>query len=80
MPKPSRATRFGRILRDLRLEKYGSLAKFEEATGFPGVVMGSYERGDRTPPIDKYDYLLSLFDLELGITERQPEGDLHYND
>lgn len=72
--------RFGRMLRDLRLEKYGSLAKMADATGIPAVVIGSYERGDRRPTIQRYNEILALFDLELGVTRKQPEGDQPSND
>lgn len=70
MAKPHRIVS---ILRDLRLEKFGSLAKFEDETGIKAVVEGSYERGDRHPTIERVDEILSHYGLELSVREKETD-------
>ncbi len=67
------AHRVARIFRDLRLEKFGSLAEFEKATGIKAVVEGSYERGDRRCTLERADEILSHYGLRLTITEIDSE-------
>lgn len=42
-------------LRDLRLAAGLSLKEAEAITGVPDIVLGSYERGDRQPPLAKIE-------------------------
>ncbi len=53
------------MIRELRKAKKMSLARFEELTGIPSVVIGSYERGDRIPGIAKLDRIFAAFGYRL---------------
>ncbi len=50
-----------RKLRELRRASGLSLQDMEDKHGVNSVLMGSYERGDRIPPLPKIDALLKLF-------------------
>lgn len=43
------------LLRNLRVAAGMSLTDVEEKFGIKGVVLGAYERGDRTPPLPKLE-------------------------
>jgi transcriptional regulator with XRE-family HTH domain len=45
-------------MRDLRMAARLSMAEAEQLTGVSAVVLGSYERGDRIPPLPKADLIL----------------------
>ncbi len=53
-------------LRKLRLASGLSLNQAENRLGVPAVVMGSYERGDRIPPITKVEQLLNQYGYTLA--------------
>lgn len=53
------------LLRRLRTEARLSLGQVQEQYGVSAVVLGSYERGDREPPIRKLDAMLRLFGYQL---------------
>ncbi len=53
-------------IRDLRKAAKLSLAKFEEQSGIPAVVVGAYERGDRIPPLSKLDAIFGVFGYRLA--------------
>lgn len=50
---------------DLRLAARLSLAEAEYVIGLPAIVMGSYERGDRMPPLSKVDPILRGYGYRL---------------
>ncbi len=52
-------------IRDLRRAAKLSLAQFEARSGIPAVVVGAYERGDRTPPLSKLDAIFGVFGYRL---------------
>lgn len=52
-------------LRDLRLAAHLSLTDAEALVGVPAIVMGSYERGDRQPPLSKLDAILRGYGYRL---------------
>ncbi len=49
------------MIRNLRHAAGISLSTFEHRTGIPAVVVGAYERGDRTPPLSKLEAILRAF-------------------
>lgn len=53
------------LLRELRTAARLSLSAFEARSGFPAVVVGAYERGDRLPPLPKLDLLLGFYGYAL---------------
>lgn len=53
------------LLRKLRRAKGLSLQQFEEQHGIAAVVVGSWERGDRKPSIDRVDEVLRIYGYEL---------------
>lgn len=53
-------------LRELRKAAGLSLTQMEELHGISAVLMGSYERGDRIPPLPKIDSLLGFFGYKLA--------------
>ncbi len=60
------------MVRRLRQANGMSLAQFEAKTGFPGVVLGAYERGDRVPPLSKLEIIFRAFGYVLTAV---PVGD-----
>jgi transcriptional regulator with XRE-family HTH domain len=52
-------------MRDLRLASRLSLAQAEQVSGISAVVLGSYERGDRHPPLQKLDVILNGYGYRL---------------
>jgi len=52
-------------MRNLRRAAGISLQAFEAKTGIPGVVVGSYERGDRIPPLSKLEAIFAAFGYQL---------------
>lgn len=52
-------------MRDLRLAARLSLVEAEITTQVPAIVMGSYERGDRQPPLSKLDAILKCYGYRL---------------
>lgn len=59
----------GEALRKLRLAAGWSLATFEQVSGVPAVVMGSYERGDRAASVFKVDEILRFFGKQLAVAD-----------
>lgn len=55
-------------LRKLRTERGWSLREAARQSGTPDVVIGSYERGDRVPSIERLDALLGVYGCRLAIT------------
>lgn len=53
-------------MRDLRIAARISLAEAEDVVGVPAIVMGSYERGDRQPPLPKIDAILKGYGYRLA--------------
>ena len=53
------------LVRQLRQTVGMSLVDFEAAHGIPAVVVGSYERGDRIPPLHKLETILGCFGYKL---------------
>lgn len=53
------------LLRELRQAAGLSLGQIEEKFGIAAVVLGSYERGDREPPLRKLVHILSLYGYRL---------------
>lgn len=53
------------MIRQLRLASRMSLAQFEERHGIKAVVVGAYERGDRTPPLPKLEAILGCFGYQI---------------
>lgn len=52
-------------LRELRLAAGLSLTEAQERYGFNAILVGSYERGDRVPPLPKIDALFRAYGYEL---------------
>lgn len=52
-------------LRDLRKAAHLSLPQAELQFGIPGLVLGSYERGDRNPPLSKLEAILNGYGYTL---------------
>ena len=52
-------------IRALRRAAGLSLAAFEERSSVPAVVVGAYERGDRTPPLNKLETIFDFFGYHL---------------
>jgi len=66
-----------RLCRQLRLEraKTGwSLANVSRRIGLSEVVIGSYERGDRNPTLDRLDQVAGLYGLEVGLVPKGSYG------
>jgi transcriptional regulator with XRE-family HTH domain len=53
------------MLRQLRVAAGLSLTEFESRYEIPAVVVGAYERGDRTPPLHKLDTILGAYGYRL---------------
>jgi transcriptional regulator with XRE-family HTH domain len=54
-------------LREQRNARRWSLTTAEEKTGVPAVVLGSYERGDRTPPPHMLRKLAAVYGFDLVV-------------
>jgi ribosome-binding protein aMBF1 (putative translation factor) len=54
-------------LRELRQARGWSLDRAAAVAGMPAVVIGSYERGDRTPTAGRLRQLLAAYGYELAI-------------
>lgn len=52
-------------LRDLRRAARLSLPMAERQSGISGLVLGSYERGDRNPPLSKLEQILNGYGYTL---------------
>jgi transcriptional regulator with XRE-family HTH domain len=53
-------------MRDLRQAAGLSLHQAEQVVGVPDIVLGSYERGDRQPPLAKAEQILSGYGYTLA--------------
>jgi transcriptional regulator with XRE-family HTH domain len=53
-------------IRDLRMASRLSLTQAEKVLGVSGIVLGSYERGDRIPPLTKVDDILKGYGYRLA--------------
>lgn len=63
-----------RLLRELRQSAGWSLSTIERKYGMSAVVLGAYERGDRTPPLPKLEQVLGFYGYELQAV---PMGSQH---
>ncbi len=52
-------------MRDLRQASGLSLGQAQNRSGISGIVLGSYERGDRTPPLTKAEEILNCYGYTL---------------
>lgn len=52
-------------LRDLRKAAHLSLPEAQQRFNIPGLVLGSYERGDRNPPLHKLEQILNGYGYTL---------------
>lgn len=57
-------------MRDLRQAARLSLQDAERMVGLPGIVLGSYERGDRQPPLLKVEQILNAFGYTLAAVPK----------
>jgi transcriptional regulator with XRE-family HTH domain len=55
-----------RQLRSLRKACGWSLPQAEQHIGVPGMVLGTYERGDRNPPLMKLEEILNSYGYTLA--------------
>jgi len=53
-------------IKDLRVAARLSLAQAEELLGISGIVIGSYERGDRMPSVARIDEILHGYGYRLA--------------
>lgn len=53
-------------IRELRRAAGLSLTEAANRTGVPAIVLGSYERGDRKPPLTKVDEILAGYGYVLA--------------
>lgn len=53
-------------MRELRRAAGLSLTEAEQLIGIPAIVLGSYERGDRHPPLAKVETILSGYGYTLA--------------
>lgn len=61
-------------LRDLRRAAGWSLPEVEQRLGVPGLVVGSYERGDRNPPLRKLEELFNGYGYTLVAIPKEFEA------
>lgn len=62
-------------LRDLRHAAGLTLEQVARVHGIPGVVLGSYERGDRRPSIDRVQEVLDIYGYDLiAVPKARPNG------
>lgn len=54
-------------LRELRKAANLSLTELQDRHGINAVLVGSYERGDRVPPLPKLDKLLAAYGYQLSV-------------
>lgn len=62
-----------KAMRDLRQASGLSLTSAERRFGISGIVLGSYERGDRNPPLSKIEQILNVYGYTLVAV---PKDDL----
>lgn len=55
-----------KTLRDLRQAAGLSLHTAEKRFGIGAIVLGSYERGDRNPPLSKIEQILNVYGYTLA--------------
>lgn len=53
------------LIRNLRMSAGWTLAHASERIKIPAIVLGSYERGERTPPLNKIEQILNVYGYEL---------------
>lgn len=53
------------LIRNLRISAGWTLTRAAEMTGLPSMVLGSYERGERTPPLHKIEQILNSYGYDL---------------
>lgn len=56
-----------RLMRDRRHAAGLSLGDVQRVYGIPAVVLGSYERGDRRPPLVMVDRILAIYGYRLTV-------------
>ncbi len=54
-------------MRQLRRLRGWTLIEAEEQLGIPRIALGSYERGDRMPPLERIDAILAGYGYSLAI-------------
>lgn len=57
-------------MRDLRVAAGLSLAQAKEVVGLSDIVLGSYERGDRQPPLVKAESILNGYGYTLAAVPK----------
>lgn len=63
-----------KTLRELRKAAGLSLKDIETELGVNGIVLGSYERGDRNPPLSKIEMILNLYGYTLVAVPQVPSA------
>lgn len=58
-------------MRDLRRAARLSLTQAERAFGVAAVVIGSYERGDRNPPLAKLEEILNFYGYTVAAVPKE---------
>jgi transcriptional regulator with XRE-family HTH domain len=61
-------------LRDLRRSAHLSLPEAAQRTGFPSSVLGSYERGDRIPPLTKLEEIFNGYGYTVAAIPKDFEA------
>lgn len=59
-----------KTMRDLRNAAGLSLLSAEQRFGVSAIVLGSYERGDRNPPLTKIEQILNVYGYTLAAIPR----------
>jgi transcriptional regulator with XRE-family HTH domain len=57
-------------MRDLRRAAGLSLTEAQRLVGVPDIVLGSYERGDRQPPLTKVEAILNAYGYTLAAVPK----------
>lgn len=57
-------------MKELRLAARMSLAEAQDLCGVPDIVVGSYERGDRQPPLVKVEAILNGYGYTLAAVPK----------
>lgn len=61
-------------LRELRRAQDLSLVEAEQRYGISAVVLGSYERGDRNPPLTKIEQILGFYGYTLAAVPKNEDA------
>ncbi len=63
-----------RTLRELRKATGLSLNQVQARQGINAIVLGSYERGDRIPPLNKIEEILNAFGYTLKAVPQRADA------